>query len=249
MTEFCPAGLRGFDAGYLAEQQSMTVLRNGRIAVTGMGETFDDRFVSSVVMFNEDGTVDTSFGDGGHAYVDTWPETGPERIGWEGLAGIVEQPDGKLLVCGGRAGFQDDGTFSYAYVRTMARFSADGSVDTSFGTDGVVIPAKTPGYRGEGYRAVALQSDQRIIAFGWAGHVVTDTQVLNDLTLERFNSDGSHDLSFDGTGRVEYCTPASQMLAQGVVLENGSIVIGSTHTDVETRGPSRILLLRLIPVP
>ena len=48
MTEFCPPGLRGFDAGYLAEQQSMTILRNGRIAVTGMGETFDDRFVSSV---------------------------------------------------------------------------------------------------------------------------------------------------------------------------------------------------------
>ena len=192
------------------------------------------------MVFNEDGTVDTSFGDGGHAYVDTWPETGPERIGWEGLAGIVEQPDGKLLVCGDRAGFQDDGAFSYAYVRMMARFYADGSVDTSFGTDGVVIPVKTPGYQSEGYRAVALQSDQRIIALGWAGQVVTGTQVLNPLTLERFNSDGSHDLSFDGTGRVEYCTPASQMLAQGVVLENGSIVIGSTrrHTDVETGGPS-----------
>jgi uncharacterized delta-60 repeat protein len=241
IASYIPPGVGWQDGGHVL------ILRNGKIAVAGFSCMYDDHILSSVIMFNDDGTVDESFGNGGVAHVETWPETGPDRIGWEWFGDIVEQDDGKLLAYGTRAGILESGEFEYAYSRTMARFNADGSLDQSFGTNGMVIPNKIPNYRVEQCCSLALQDDQKIVTLGF---VSEDTSGFNmDMIVERYNVDGTRDLSFDGTGRIYFRTPGNE-LAQGLhILQDNTIVIGGTHTSWEPGGLSKGLLLYLFPMP
>ena len=69
--------------------------------------------------------LDRSFGDGG--YVET-------PVGdWADADAIAVQPDGKIVVAGTRSPQAGEDVQS-EFV--LARYNADGSVDTSFGTDG-----------------------------------------------------------------------------------------------------------------
>jgi uncharacterized delta-60 repeat protein/uncharacterized repeat protein (TIGR02543 family) len=110
--------------------------------------------------------VDTSFnpGSGVNGFVET----------------VLQQPDGKVLVCGNFTQFNGVGE-SY-----IARLNSDGSVDTSFNAH--------PSYW---VRTMALQPDGKIVIGGWFSNV--EGQPRN--TIARLNSDGSLDTSFNpGTG-------------------------------------------------
>ena len=121
----------------------MVILSNGKIAVVGRCEMLDDRHLSSVAMFNEDGSVDQTFGDEGFAYVEAWPDSGAGPTGWEWFTCIIEQDDGKLLAAGQRGGYLDNGEFEYSYLLTLARFNSDGTKDGNFGVNGVVFRRKS----------------------------------------------------------------------------------------------------------
>lgn len=82
------------------------------------------------------GAPDTSFGDGG--YVET-------PVGdWAGAGAMAVQPDGKIVVAGTRSPQAGEDVTSEFL---LARYNQDGSLDTSFGTDGItstVIPVSPP---------------------------------------------------------------------------------------------------------
>src|SRR3954466_5091427 len=82
---------------------------------------------------------------------------------------VVLQADGKIVVNGYALG-----PGNYA---ALARYNADGRLDTAFGTDGVVWtePAFAPGSN------VALQADGKLVV------------VADNFALTRYNSDGSLD--------------------------------------------------------
>ncbi len=84
---------------------------------------------SGVARFLPTGKLDTTFGSGGLASAGF--------VGGEGLQGIALQPDGKIIWVGSQntPGFTPFGTFSFA----LARFNANGSLDTSFGTGGKIL--------------------------------------------------------------------------------------------------------------
>ena len=117
MTSFLPPGASSF---FVAQgmPHSVAILSDGRIAVAGWCYGLGGGGVSMVVMFNSDGTVDASFGEGGFAHVDTLPDSEAQGDGGEGFYGIVEQPDGRLLAFGSRSGLLDDGTHFWWYQRT-----------------------------------------------------------------------------------------------------------------------------------
>jgi uncharacterized delta-60 repeat protein len=75
------------------------------------------------------GKLDTTFGTGGLA------STG--FVGGESGTGVALQPDGKIIWVGsqGNPSFPAGGTFSFA----VARFNANGTLDTSFGTGGKIL--------------------------------------------------------------------------------------------------------------
>jgi len=125
-----------------------------------------------VLRLNTNGTVDNSFGTAGLAQLKF---SDVDSI----VTGIAIQPDGKVLVVG--TGVPGGGD--------LDRLNADGSVDNSFGSQGVAHIDGNPGQ-------LVLQPDGKII-------VVFSIFVDNALAsqMQRFNSNGQPDTSFgtDGT--------------------------------------------------
>jgi uncharacterized delta-60 repeat protein len=112
-------------------------------------------FSFAVARFTANGTLDTSFGTGGHASVEFFA---PPMQGAQEFAGaVLVQPDGKILV----AGSARQGQIRFAPIQgALARFTANGTLDTSFGTGGTILSSNMP----DGITALGLDA---------AGHIFT----------------------------------------------------------------------------
>ena len=143
---------------------------------------------------------DATFGTGGTAV------TNP--TGFAGLAGVAVATDGRVYA----VGTVNTSSSTTGGSLGLARYTAAGAADPTFGVAGLVtykVDAGCTAY------AVAVQPDGKVVVVGgtdgYAGFVA------------RFNVDGSPDPSF-GTGGV-FRTAGNRGLFQGVALQpNGSIV-------------------------
>ena len=96
-------------------------------------------FAFAVARFNANGSLDTSFGSGGHASVEFFAP--PMEGAQEFARAVLVQPDGKILV----AGSARQGQIRFAPTQgALARFNANGTLDTSFGTGGKILSSSLP---------------------------------------------------------------------------------------------------------
>ena len=100
---------------------------------------------------------------------------------------VAIQSNGRIVVAGGSSGSDVD--------FALARYKTDGTLDTSFnGTGKVTTPI---GNNDDRAYSVAIQSDGKIVAAGYS-YVGTSS----DFALIRYNTNGTLDSSFNGTGIV-----------------------------------------------
>jgi len=149
---------------------------------------------SGVARFLPTGQLDATFGSGGLASAGF--------VGGEGLQGVALQPDGKIIWVGSQntPGFPAFGTFSFA----LARFNANGTLDTSFGTGGQArVEFFAPPMQGaqEFARAVLVQPDGKILVAGSARQGQIRFAPIQG-ALARFNANGTLDTSFGAGGTV-----------------------------------------------
>src|SRR5579872_1640510 len=153
-------------------------------------------YASVVAKFTQAGELDTSFGD--HRFAIRNVATGTNG---ELFRGIVVQSTGKIVVSGS---VEHPGA-SDARDRDIAllRLNPDGTKDTTFGNDGVVILDLSDGVAvGTGYAAdsvwgLAMYPDDRLVLTG--GRVrpgATDT----DYVVVRLSKDGVPDQDFATSG-------------------------------------------------
>lgn len=103
-----------------------------------------------IMRINADGSADNTFGTNG---VVSHDPAGDNEYAYAAAL----QPDGKVLVAGSYI-------VGWASLKMfVARYNADGSVDNSFGTNGL-LPSPS-GYTGF-LKSLALQNDLKIIAVG-----------------------------------------------------------------------------------
>lgn len=158
---------------------AVAIQTDGKIVTAGYSNT-GTADIFALARYNTDGTPDTSFGTGGKAT--TSFGTFRDRI-----QAINIQTDGKIVA----AGHSWNGTAS---VFTLARYSSNGTLDTSFGSGGKVTTAI--GTSDSYAYAIAIQTDGKIVAAGWSWNGTT-----NVFALARYNSNGTLDTSF-GTGGI-----------------------------------------------
>jgi uncharacterized delta-60 repeat protein len=206
-----------------------------KILVAGSSSASD----LSVVRYNLNGTLDTTFGSNGVFFDSSFDSVG----------GMAVQNDGKIVVVGSKS------VFGSVYSNLVVlRLLADGTVDTSFGTSGFYRLVTTAFDSSEG-RSVALQSDGKIVVAGFADTwTSTNTTVNDDVLVLRLNSNGTIDNSFDSDGRKTWSS-VTQGGTEGsvdrafalAVQPSGRIIIGGvTDTDVSNIAASnRAFLLGL----
>ncbi|MCK4663705.1 MAG: T9SS type A sorting domain-containing protein [Bacteroidales bacterium] len=191
---------------------SMAIQTDGKIVVTGEsynGENTD----FSLVRYNTDGTLDNTFGTDGIVTTDI------NNLNDETRA-IAIQTDGKIVV----TGISSNGT---DYDIAVIRYNSDGTLDNTFGTNGIVI---TP--VGEYYDwpyAVAIQTDGKIVVTG----NIYITYYNSDIIVIRYNTDGTLDNSFGAEGKVITAVSSTDDNASAVAVQtDGKIVTaGSSGTD------------------
>lgn len=161
--------------------------------------------------FHSNGSLDGSFGSGGWTRFDL-SGNGRDDV----LLSIVQHSNGQVTAAGymGPAGSRD-------FVVT--RFNLDGSLDASFGSDGIVITDFSG--RDDIGRDMAIQPDGKIIVVGNSS---------DDFVLARFNEDGSLDTALDGDGWVLTDFAGNADVAMDVLLQtDGQIVVSGFTGPVE----------------
>jgi uncharacterized delta-60 repeat protein len=159
------------------------------------------------------GDLDPGFGTGGKVTTDF--AGGPD----EAFA-LAVQPDGKLVAAGGTAG---PGLGNFA----LARYNADGSLDASFGTGGIVTTSF--GEAGNVAFALAVQADGKLVA---AGVVDTTSGTESDFALARYNPDGTLDPSFGAGGLVTTDFAATNDQAEALAVQADGKLVAAGFTDV-----------------
>ena len=130
-----------------------------------------------------EGDLDTTFGAGGFRLSGILD-------GYASLtSGMAVQPDGKILLCEGES------TSPTSYDFFIARFTADGAVDTSFSFDGHTTIDF--GGNSDTCSGVVVQPDGKIVV---AGTTTPDQSANSDFAVARLNSDGTLDTAGFGNG-------------------------------------------------
>ena len=146
---------------------------DGKIVAAGYTADGSD-FSAALARYKIDGSLDSSFGINGKVIT-----VGPNGYS---LSSIAIQPDGKI-VAGGSA------YLSYYYL--IIRYNNDGSLDSTFGENGVVTQP-TDG----GISSIALQEDGRIVVVGTVEYLIFPKS--SGMFLFTYNSDGTLDSTFLG---------------------------------------------------
>ncbi len=156
----------------------------------------------AVARYHPDGSLDHGFGSAGRVVVDI---NGRADMAWA----MAIQNDGRILICG--KGGTKDRSSDFALIRLRR----DGSLDESFGSEGIV----TTDFFGDHDLALdlTLQPDGRIVVAG---------QASNRIAIARYDTNGQLDGSFGGGGLVTTELDGdAEALAVGL-QPDGRIVLG-----------------------
>jgi uncharacterized delta-60 repeat protein len=215
---------RGEDAA-----QALALQADGKIVVAGNGGSLEapaSRF--ALERLKADGTLDSTFGTGGKVVTGFVTEYGTHSAAYA----MAIQGDGRIVAVGAAGE-------SFA----LARYNADGTLDSTFGGDGKVTTA-FPGfpYGGAYAFAAAIQADGKIVA----GGVVYPTETIGAFALARYNPDGTLDSSFDGDGRVITEMSSGEDSVAAVAIQADGRIVAAGKVDASP-GDSEFGLARYEP--
>ncbi len=190
---------------------SMVIQTDGKIVAAGTGS---DGVTSefAIARYKTDGTLDSTFdGDG---KLTTGFGSQAEAFS------VAIQNDGKI-VAGGY--MYNDSTWEFA----IARYNTDGSIDSIFGGTGKIHMAI--GSVDDEINAVCIQSDGKIVAVGYSNTAPDINTYTPAIAVVRYNSDGTLDGTFNGTGKVTTSLGLYDIGYSVEIQVNGKIVVGGTH--------------------
>ncbi len=196
-----PIGM-GFDFVNAIDTQT-----DGKIVIAGYSEEGGNDADFTLVRLNMNGTVDTSFGINGKTLTDI---AGNE----DQIVPMIIEPNGKILAAGwSRTSFQSD--------VALVRYNSDGTLDTSFDTDGIVVTA-IANNRNDFASDIVLQTDGKIVITGEA-----ENGANTDFFVARYETNGTLDAAFGTNGKTITDFANSEDGATSLVLQtDGKIVVG-----------------------
>lgn len=173
---------------------------------------------------NSNGEIDSSFGMNGCIF--------PNPFFW--ITSMILQSDGKFVITGN--------SISIPFTQVaVGRFNFDGSPDSSFGTNGIVLTSI--GTHLQNINSLALQPDGKIVFAGERNGIGGET--LEDVFI-RFNSDGSLDNSFGINGIVHFIpyVPFNYMANIALQVDGKILMSGGAILDSISSGKIGMFLMR-----
>ncbi len=177
---------------------------DGKIVAAGYAY-FGNNIDFALSRYNTDGSLDLNFDGDGKVTTDLGNMS-------DYCFGIAIQNDGKILLSGT--------TDNYTKI-AIVRYNSNGSIDSTFDTDGILKYAVGTTLN-EGY-GIATQNDGKIIVSG-----SSFSGANFDFFVTRLNTNGSFDLTFDTDGIVE-TNIIGDDFANAITLQNdGKIILAGS---------------------
>ena len=193
---------------------------DGQMLVTGaVYSNGYSTYQLAAVQLNEDGSLDTSFGDGGRLLFDNALVNGSFQVALDSA--------GRMVAWG-------TSTYSGPTTVTVQRYLADGTLDSSFGTGGSTSFSTGPNFTGR--PALDIGSDDSIV-IGWA----ENGQGNGKLSVARLGDDGVLDASFADGGMLVRTDVASNPLLNLAIDGEGNVLV---ETTIEVDDSTQIQLAR-----
>ncbi len=202
--------------------RDVAIQADGKIVVVGSsGSGSAAKF--ALARYNPNGSLDTTFNGTGKL-------TTTVNGGGSGARAVVILPNGKIVV-GGYARSQSSGSTEFA----LARYNANGSLDSTFDGNGTVQTAFTfdlGSSAGAEILSLAVQPDGKIVAVG-AVNGLYRASAASDWAIARYNTDGSLDNTFsaDGKTTLDFETDSGEFTETAssvAILPSGKILVGGT---------------------
>ncbi|HEX6430836.1 MAG TPA: T9SS type A sorting domain-containing protein [Niastella sp.] len=220
------------EANNSARGYGMALQPDGKIVMAGWNWPSTIDFC--VMRFNADGSFDNNFGTGGKV-------TTPIGAGNDEGTNVALQSDGKIVVTG--SSFNASGNTDYVVMR----YTSTGVVDSTFGTNGIVITDINAYDIPEG---IAINSTTGAITI--AGTSNSNYSLLGnhhtgngDFTVVRYTSSGELDGSF-GTGGIatfDISSGSADAAHSLAVQPDGKLIVAGT--TVRTVNNKDVVVLRL----
>ena len=156
--------------------------------------------LSSFVFSAQDGSLDTSFGNNGVLRIDINGNS-------DHLTDISQDSNGRIIIVG--SSYVPNSSDDFRFLRVHLE---NGEVDSSFGTDGMILQPLD----GNWFRQVLVQSNQMLL-----------TIHSNPFEASRFLVDGQQDMSYgnNGSAQLVYGTE----VAKRVIIDNQDRIIVMGH--------------------
>jgi uncharacterized delta-60 repeat protein len=135
------------------------------------------------------------------------------------------QSDGKIVVAGSLTSKLSGPPIANNVGFGVVRYSSGGTIDTTFGTNGVAIVDFGSNAPTSGAFAVAIQSNGDLVAAGAASNRTT-----SGFGLARFTNAGRQDITFGSTGTVITTLASGQYswVSSLAIQSDGKIVAAGT---------------------
>ncbi len=172
----------------------------------------------ALVRYNSDGSLDTTFDGDGKLTTDI---IGQFAHSSDDITALALDSNGRIVA----GGSYTASTTGFA----LARYNLNGSLDTTFDTDGKVANETFGSNAGGKLRALVIQPDGKILAAGFTGYNSTSSRVFG---LARYDTDGSLDTTFGGDGSVVTPPRGGDEVATDMALTAGGKIVVAGYSSV-----------------
>jgi uncharacterized delta-60 repeat protein len=181
--------------------------------ILAAGSAHDGGYSMALRRHNQDGTLDTLFGNRGLVTV--------EYGIYDGAYSIAIQTDGKIIIAGSSS---DNSKGHFALVR----FKQNGTLDSSFGKDGLVT---TIFDKYSHATKLMIQTDGKIIAAGSSdtGSGSNGMGLNSRFAMARYNKDGSLDKNFHYNGKLYLDFDSGASYCNSAVLQKDGKIVASGY--------------------
>jgi uncharacterized delta-60 repeat protein len=203
---------------------AMAVQSDGKIVLVGSAEiNTNGNSDFAVTRLNADGTLDTTFGTNGKVTIAF--DLGGNNT--DVATSVAIQADGKIVI-GGYSQITISGNYDFS----VARLNANGSLDTSFSSDGkATVSFDVGGNDDDRASGVAVQADGKIVLVGFT---TVGFNGIRDFAIARLNADGQLDTSFSVDGKKRVDLHQGDDFATAVTVQpNGRIVVVGSAQQVK----------------
>jgi uncharacterized delta-60 repeat protein len=211
-TTFSSDGKVTTDIGTTDAGRAVAIQSDGKIVVAGTASNGSNNDIA-VLRYTSAGVLDTSFSADGKVVVDI---DSKDDVGYS----VAIQSDGKIVVAGASA----TDSFGLSFDFAVIRLTTSGSLDSTFGTNGIVTIGF--GFGSDYATGLAIASDGDIVAVGYGSNGSNF-----DFAVARLTSAGVLDTAFDTDGKVLVPVGAGADYGHAVALaSDGDILVaGAAH--------------------